>query len=226
MSLAIAARLPDVQRLNLGGGFKVGRMPGEASADLHAIGNAITPDFEAFAAQYGRKLHLELEPGTYLVANAGAIVATVIDIVDTGAEGLRFIKVDTGMTEVLRPSMYGAQHPLEIVPATPNTSPATRDYLVVGHCCESGDILTPAPADPEGLAPRNLFEPQVGDLLVIGGAGAYCSGMPAKNYNSFPEAAEVMLSDSGRFRLVRRRQTFEQMLASENIPLSYWISVV
>ncbi|MCL4692623.1 MAG: diaminopimelate decarboxylase [Candidatus Hydrogenedentes bacterium] len=214
MSLDIASRLPEVATLSLGGGFKAGRMPGEASADLQEIGKLIVQDFEEFHANHGRKLHLELEPGTYLVANAGAIVCGVVDVIDTGAGGYHFIKVDSGMTEVVRPSMYGAQHPIAVVPHKEEPR-GTRDYLVVGHCCESGDVLTPEPGNPEGLLPRTLTEARIGDYLVIGGAGAYCAGMSTKNYNSFPEAPEVMLSKGGTFLLVRKRQTLEQMVANE-----------
>jgi diaminopimelate decarboxylase len=217
LSLGIAAKLPDVRTLSLGGGFKVGRMALEPTSDLQVIGRRIVSDFEEFYATHRRKLHLELEPGTYLVANAGAIVCTVIDIVDTGASGYRFIKTDTGMTEVIRPSMYGAQHPIVVVPATAEKR-GSGDYIVVGHCCESGDILTPEPGNPEGLQPRTFLDAKIGDLLVIGGAGAYCAGMSAKNYNSFPEAPEVLLTSKGDFRLLRKRQSLDQMIANE-IPL-------
>ena len=227
LSLGIAARLPEVTTLGLGGGFKAGRMPGEQSADLDAIGRSIQARFEAFHKAHGRKLRLEIEPGTYLVANAGALVCTVIDVVNTGAEGYDFIKVDSGMTEIVRPAMYGAQHPLMVVPAmrepadregeAPSEPPdrPTKPYLVAGHCCESGDVLTPAPGNPEGLAPRLLTEPRIGDALVVGGAGAYCAAMSSKNYNSFPEAAEVLLEADGAFRLIRKRQTLEQMVINE-----------
>ncbi len=215
LSLDIAARLPNVRTLNLGGGFKIGRMPGEASADLREIGDALLPDFENFAKEHGRELHLEIEPGTYIVANAGAIVATVIDVVSTCAEGYDFIKLDTGLTEILRPSMYGAQQPMTLVPAEDGGERAPHDYVVVGHCCESGDILTPAPGDPEALLPRALIDAKIGDLLVIGGAGAYCSAMSAKNYNSFPEAPEALIANDGTPTLIRSRQTAEQMVQNE-----------
>lgn len=218
LSLAIAARLPDVQTLNLGGGFKVGRFPGESTADLNEIGHAILEDFKAFDKEHGRKLHLEIEPGTYLVAGAGAIVATVIDVVDTGEKGYKFIKVDSGMTENLRPSMYGAQHPITLVPAVPAEPGARRDegaYIVVGHCCESGDILTPEPGNPEALAPRTFPEPRIGDAVVIGAVGAYGSAMAAKNYNSFPTAPEVLRSPDGTFNLIRTRQTLQESLVNE-----------
>jgi diaminopimelate decarboxylase len=214
LSLGIAARLPQVTRLSLGGGFKVGRMAGEQSADLQAIGMAVKVDFEDFAREHGRRLHLEIEPGTYLTANAGAIICTIHDIVDTGAEGHTFLKTNSGMTEVIRPSMYGAQHPLVAVAAEPAQRGVSR-YLVVGHCCESGDVLTVEPGNPEGLLPRELTEAREGDALVIGGAGAYCAAMSSKNYNSFPEAPEVLIELDGTTRLIRRRQTLDQMLENE-----------
>ena len=214
LSLDIAGRLPDIETLSLGGGFKVGRMPGEASTDLDEVGKAIARDVVAFYEEHGRRLALEIEPGAFLVANAGALVCTIIDVVDTGPSGYGFIKVDSGMTEILRPGLYGAQHPVTVVPATAETR-AQRPYVVVGHCCESGDVLTPVPGDPEGLEPRMLTEPRIGDALVVGGAGAYCHAMSAKNYNSFPEAPEVLLTADGAFRLIRKRQTLDHMLANE-----------
>jgi diaminopimelate decarboxylase len=221
MSLDIAARLPDVRCLSLGGGFKVGRMPGETSTDLQEIGEAVLPKFREFAEIHGRELEIEVEPGTFMVANAGLILANIIDVVDTldvdSQRGYRFIKADTGMTEFLRPNLYGAQHPMEVVPAHPDAQRAEADYLVAGHCCESGDLMTPEPGNPEGLLPRRLREPVMGDTLVIGGAGAYCSGLAGKNYNSFPEAAEVLIQSDGSARLIRRRQTLDQILANELI---------
>lgn len=217
LTLDIATRLPLVQTVNLGGGFKVGRMPGETSTDLQAAGRPIAEEFRKFHQEHGRQLVLEIEPGTFFAANAGALVCTIIDVVDTGAEGYAFIKVDAGMTEVLRPSLYGAQHPIGVVPAC-SAPRGQREYLVVGHCCESGDVLTPEPGNPEGLQPRTLTEAHIGDAVVIGGSGAYCAGMAAKNYNSFPEAPEVLLDKTGQFHLIRRRQTLDQVLANEAIP--------
>lgn len=214
MSLDIAARMPEVATLSLGGGFKVARMPGEPEANLQEIGQRMRPEFKRFAETHGRELHLEIEPGTYLAANAGALVASVMDVVNTGAEGYRFVKIDAGMTEVLRPSLYGAQHPIVLIPREDQDRPPA-EYLVAGHCCESGDMLTPAPGNPEELLVRTLPEPVPGDALVVDGAGAYCAGMASKNYNSFPECAEVILRDSGECTLTRRRQTLDQMLANE-----------
>jgi diaminopimelate decarboxylase len=211
MTLDLAARLPEVRVVNLGGGFKVGRLPGEPSVDLADVGAHVAEELRLFHARHGRGLHLEIEPGTYLVANAGVVVATCVDVVDTGHEGYRFAKLDAGMPEVTRPSLYGAQHPIAVLA----TGRAPADVVFVGPCCESGDILTPAPGDPEALAPRRVPEPAIGDLVLIGGAGAYCAGMATINYNSYPQAPEVMLEPDGTLRLIRRRQSLEQIWANE-----------
>jgi diaminopimelate decarboxylase len=211
MTLDLAAKLPDVQRVNLGGGFKVGRMAGEPSVDLADVGAHVREELLAFRDRDGRALHLEIEPGTYLVANAGAVVATCVDVVDTGRDGYLFAKLDTGMTEVTRPSLYGAQHPIEVL----GEGREDADVVFVGPCCESGDILTPAPGDPEALAPRRVRRPQIGDLVIVGGAGAYCAAMSTITYNSYPQAPEIMREPDGTLRLLRRRQRLEQVWENE-----------
>jgi diaminopimelate decarboxylase len=210
MSLDIAGRLPDVTTINLGGGFKVARVPEERSADLADIGAHVRQELVDFRDRTGRALHLEIEPGTYLVANAGCVVATCIDVADTGSQGYRFAKLDTGMTEITRPSLYGAQHPITVLAEREPGS-----VVFVGPCCESGDILTPAPGDPEALAPRRVPQPAIGDLVVIGGTGAYCAAMSTINYNSYPQAPEVLREVDGTLRLVRRRQALEQVWGNE-----------
>src|SRR6185295_1724386 len=97
MTLEIAARLPEVTTVNLGGGFKVARVAGEEATDLAVVGTVVRDAFVEFVERTGRKLHLEIEPGTFLVANAGVVVATCIDVVDTGSGGYTFAKLDTGM---------------------------------------------------------------------------------------------------------------------------------
>jgi len=216
MSLELVRRFPDVRTLNLGGGYKVARMPDDIGADLQAIGAPVADKFRAFARETGREIHLEVEPGTYLVANACALLSRVHDIVSTGEDGYAFLKIDTGMTELLRPSLYGAQHPISLLQESGRRP--RREYIVAGHCCESGDILTPAPGDPELLAPRLLPEASVGDLCAIDGAGAYAASMSAKNYNSFPEAPEALLDADGAPKLIRRRQPVEDIWRHEVAP--------
>ena len=213
MSIATVEQFEDVHTLDMGGGFKVARVAGEKSTDLQKIGRPVAKEIRDFAKRTGRKIRFEIEPGTFLLANCAAVIATVQDMCDTGKDGYKFLKLDSGMTDVLRPSIYGAQHPISILQNSP--SKKTEKYIVVGHCCESGDILTPAPADPEALAPRLMQKAEIGDICIIGGAGAYCSSMSPSNYNSYPASPEVMLLKNGKLRLIRRRQTPEQITENE-----------
>jgi len=216
MSLDLCREFPSVTTLNLGGGYKVARMAYEKSTDLQVVGAPVKQAFETFAKETGRKLKLEIEPGTFLLANSCAVVTTVQDKVVTGTpEGHTFLKLDMGMTEVLRPSLYGSQHPLVSVTAGGALPTKKAHYVVVGHCCESGDLLTPAPNEPETISERAMGEVNIGDLVVIEGSGAYCAGMSSKNYNSFPEAPEIMRLENGSFALIRQIQTLDQILVNE-----------
>ena len=238
MSINICKHFPEVTTLNLGGGYKVGRMAYEAhkSTDLQTCGTPVKEAMQAFAKETGRELHLEIEPGTYLLANAGTLLCRIQDKVATttpppeefaavhdpnakGAGGYTFLKIDSGMTEVLRPSLYAGQHPVVVIPADDSRLGTTEEYIVVGHCCESGDLLTPATEDAETLMPRQFNKAEIGDLCAIEGSGAYCSGMNSKSYNSFPEAGEVMLR-AGRkeVSVIRQQQALSQIYQNE-IPL-------
>lgn len=85
---------------------------------------------------------LEIEPGTAFVANCGSLVAEVNDVVDTGSKGHRFIKANTGMDALTRPSLYGSRHPIISIPLSSDEDRPILDYAVVGHCCETGDLFT------------------------------------------------------------------------------------
>jgi diaminopimelate decarboxylase len=189
ISLMIMERIPTALTLDIGGGFKVHRFGDEKEADLPVIMELFSKKIKDFEALHKRKLHLEIEPGTYVVASVGTLVAMVDDIVDTGKDGYRFLRLNTGMNDFLRSSLYGAQHHIEVC----SNASDTESYVVVGHNCESGDILTPAAGNPEEIAPRMLKHAAIGDEVRIYDVGAYCASMRAKGYNSFPEAHEVMV---------------------------------
>jgi len=215
MSIDLCRNFPDVVTLNLGGGYKVARMATDKFTDLQECGAPVSEIFSKFAEETGRELHLEIEPGTFLVANTGAVVSSVQDKVSTGPSGHTFLKLDAGMTDVLRPSLYGAQHPLIVVPADAAASRDTEKVVVVGHCCESGDLLSCAPDEPETIAERELTTAEVGDFLVVEGSGAYCSSMSTKNYNSFPEAPELLLTEDGELHVIRARQPLVEIWKNE-----------
>jgi diaminopimelate decarboxylase len=110
-------------------------------------------------------------------------------VVDTGADGHIFLRLNTGMNDFARPGMYGAQHRLAVL----NDSAETSEYVVVGHNCETGDILTPAPGDPEGIESRELHRANIGDVVAIYDTGAYCRSMSHKGYNGYPNAQEIFV---------------------------------
>jgi diaminopimelate decarboxylase len=145
-------------------------------------------------------LEVALEPGRYLVGAAGALLARVIDLKDAPG-GDHFAVLDAGMTELIRPALYGSFH--RIVPVSRRPGRELR-YDVVGPVCESTDAFA---------HDRRLSPLEVGDLVAIVDAGAYGSAM-ASNYNRRPLPAEVLVDD-GRARLIRRRQTIDDQLALE-----------
>ena len=186
-ALDIVRQMPDVATLDIGGGFKIHRYGDEHEANMAEIANVFGTELKVFAEETGRRLHLEIEPGTWLVAHAGTLVAQVVDIVDTGADGHTFLRLNTGMNDIIRPSMYGAQHQID----TLKDATETDEYVVVGHNCETGDILTPAAGDPEGLEPRLMKKAAIGDMVAIHDTGAYCRSFAVHGYNSYPSAKEV-----------------------------------
>lgn len=145
-------------------------------------------------------LPIVVEPGRSIVGPAGALVARVIDLKPRNAVS-EFAVIDAGMTELMRPALYNAFHRIE--PVSPGSGPE-QQYEIVGPVCESSDVVG---------RDRNLPALAVGDLLAIRDAGAYGSAM-ASNYNRRPLPAEVMV-DEGTWRVIRRRQTVDDMLALE-----------
>jgi diaminopimelate decarboxylase len=149
----------------------------------------------------GLPLTLVLEPGRSIVGPAGVLLTRVIGVKES--RGKRFVIVDAGMNDLLRPSLYEAYHRIE--PAvTRGAAPAVVD--VVGPVCESSDFLA---------KDRSLERVETGDVLVVRDAGAYGFSM-ASTYNMRPRAAEVLVED-GVPRLIRRRETFEDLIAQEQV---------
>ena len=188
-ALEIVETMPDVTSLDMGGGYKIHRYGDEHETDMQAVGVKFGQLLQGYAEKTGRKLRLEIEPGTWLAGHAGVLLASVVDVVDTGDDGHTFLRLDTGMNDFARPGMYGAQHQLAVL----NDSAETEEYVVVGHNCETGDILTPAPGDPEGIESRELRRANIGDVVAIYDTGAYCRSMSHKGYNGYPNAQEIFV---------------------------------
>jgi diaminopimelate decarboxylase len=214
--LALVGEFPDVQCVNLGGGYRITVLAGDPEYDHAEWAAILAEEIRQLSEVTGRRLHLELEPGTFLVANAGSIVTTVIDVVDTGAAGNRFVKIDAGLTELLRPSYYGSPHPVVGV-GRDGTLPAEgAPSSVAGHCCIAGDMVTLVPDNEH--QPVRLADVRPGDHLVIERAGGYCTSMTMRNFNSYPDAPEVLRRLGGGYDLIRARQTVDQLVANERIP--------
>lgn len=212
-SIAILKRFPEAKILNLGGGFRASRNKKTDFTDLDESGRHVNAALEALWSETGRDVWLEIEPGAFLMTNSAVLLTTVQDIVQTSPTN-RFIKLDAGITEILDPALHGSQFPMWILPANREVR-ATGNFHVVGHCCESSDTFTPHAIRRGVSLLKSIQEPHIGDILMIGGAGAYCSSSSAANYNSFPRSAEVLRNLDGNFRLIVNRQPLESLWALE-----------
>jgi diaminopimelate decarboxylase len=188
-SLDLVEQCPDVTTLNMGGGYKIARMEDEESADMDEIFGVFAQELKAFADRTGRKIHLEIEPGSLLVGNAAKGLTEVKETNETPA--YKQLIVGLGMTAFLRIVLYGARHRMEIL----NDSSETEDYAVFGPLCEP-DLLTPAQGNPKKIEPRQLKVADVGDILAIGGAGAYCMSMALANYCGIRLPQEVFVESA------------------------------
>jgi diaminopimelate decarboxylase/aspartate kinase len=171
---SIAERIPTVEFLNIGGGLGVPSHPGERPLDLDAVGAALA-EVKRVYPQY----KLWMEPGRFLVAEAGVLLAKVTQL--KGKGGWRYLGVDAGMHNLIRPALYDAWH--EIVNLTRLHEPATAMYQVVGPICESGDVLG---------NDRRLPESREDDVILIATTGAYGQVMSSP-YNLRGPAEEIVL---------------------------------
>jgi diaminopimelate decarboxylase len=183
-----------LEYLDLGGGLGISYDGGDVPSPLE-YGTALVDEVRATG------LPIVIEPGRVIVGPAAVLLARVIDIKPRDAHS-QFAVIDAGMTELMRPALYNAFHRID--PVRPVAAGRER-YEIVGPVCESGDVV-----GRDRVLPRLA----VGDLVAIRDAGAYGSAM-ASNYNRRPLPAEVMVDDGG-WRVIRRRQTIDDMLAFES----------
>jgi diaminopimelate decarboxylase len=181
-----------LRTIDLGGGLGLGYDGGEAP-DPTALAVAVLPAVERLP------LVLVIEPGRSLVGSAGVLLTRVLYVKE--GRDKRFVVVDAGMNDLLRPALYEAFHRVE--PVRPRGR-AAELVDVVGPVCETSDFLAQR---------RELERPEPGDLLAVRDTGAYGFVM-SSTYNMRPRAAEVLVED-GRTRLVRRRETFEDLVRTE-----------
>jgi diaminopimelate decarboxylase len=194
----LAGEFPSVGLLDFGGGLKVPYHNRDTFTDVTAVGRRLTKAFRDFNKLTGRDLQLWMEPGKFLVSDAGFLLVKTNVVKRTPK--VTFVGVDSGLNHLIRPMMYDAYHDIDNVS---NPEGARQKYTVVGNVCETDTFATD----------RNIQEVREGDLLVIRNAGAYGYSM-ASNYNSRFRPAEVLILD-GQARLIRHRDTFEQLLTGQ-----------
>ena len=200
-----------VTTISAGGGLPVPYKASQTYVDLPQYFQLWDATRKRLEQKLGHKLSLEIEPGRYLVAEAGFLVTEVRSIKESGEN--TFYLLDAGFNNLARPILYGSYHPMSLAVADGRS---LRDVVVGGPLCESGDIFT----QEEGglVCRRQLPAAEVGDLLVLEVAGAYGFVM-SSNYNSKPLAAEVLIH-KGAAQLIRSRQTVEDLTRGEVIPNS------
>ena len=201
-----------VTTISAGGGLPVPYQKNQTYVDLDKYYQLWNATRNRLQDKFGHAIELEIEPGRYLAAESGFLVAEIRSVKDMGEN--TFYLLDAGFNDLARPILYGSYHPISIAHRDPSASKTERAVVVGGPLCESGDIFT----QEEGgfVAKRMLPAAQVGDLVVLEVAGAYGYAM-SSNYNSKYRAPEVMI-EGGLAKLIRQRETADDLLRLVTIP--------
>ncbi|WP_242388990.1 diaminopimelate decarboxylase [Kosakonia cowanii] len=201
----------DLPAISAGGGLSIPYHEGEEPVDTahyYGLWNAAR---EKIAQHLGHAVKLEIEPGRFLVAESGVLISQVRSVKTMGSR--HFVLIDAGFNDLMRPAMYGSYHHITALAADGRDlrDAARIDTVVAGPLCESGDVFT----QQEGgkVETRLLPAVKAGDYLVLHDTGAYGASM-SSNYNSRPLLPEVLF-DGGVARLIRRRQTIEELIGLE-----------
>jgi diaminopimelate decarboxylase len=201
----------DIEAISTGGGLSIPYQEHEPRVDTGHYFRIWDAARQRIARALGHPVRMEIEPGRFLVAEAGLLVSEVRVVKEMGSN--HFVLVDAGFNDLMRPALYGSFHGISVFRRDGGLpGPAARPTVVAGPLCESGDVFT----QHEGglVQPRPLPPARVGDFLVFHDAGAYGASM-SSNFNSRPLVPEVLV-DGGTDRLIRRRQTIQELLALES----------
>jgi diaminopimelate decarboxylase len=194
----VAQHFPELEVIDLGGGFKVPYIPGEQGTDIPLLGKKVKEEFEWFEKKYNRHLQVWFEPGKFLVSEAGYFITKVNVLKQAG--NIIFAGVNSGLNHFIRPMFYGAYHEIENIS---NPTGEKKVYNVVGNICETDTFAEN----------RSLPEVREGDYLVFLNAGAYCFEM-SSHYNSRFKPAEVMIKDTKQY-LIRKRDEMDDLLKNQ-----------
>lgn len=200
--LALASQFENLEFVDLGGGFGIPyhKQEGQAPLDLQELSDLLNPLLEDFAATYPTPLTFQIEPGRYIACECGVLLGQVTALKENG--GVHYLGTDIGFNVLQRPLLYDAHHDLEIYRRTSSAPTPPSLYTVVGNICESGDILR-----------KDCMLPsvEIGDLLGVMDVGAYGFCM-SSSYNQRLRCAEVLITQDDTVQLIRKRETFEDLL--------------
>jgi diaminopimelate decarboxylase len=211
---ALLPKFPQVAAVNFGGGIPHNYHDPNGEPPLELLRALLEESHAKICSAARREVRLEIEPGRYLVAPAVTLVARVSDVKRTQTnekgKGATFVMVDAGFNDLVRPAKYGSFHRISL--ADRDGRNRLAELVVAGPLCEPGDVFT---RDEEGLlAPRPLPLPLAGDLLLLHDVGAYGYAM-SSNYNSLGRAPQLMLEEDGSVTMFSRRETVDDLLATE-----------
>jgi len=213
ITLDLALGFEDLAFVNLGGGLPVVyNETTECPMDLPDWGASLSKRMVELSRRFGRSIELQIEPGRYLVAHSGTLLASIQAVKRTPK--YRFAIVNSGLNHNIRPAMYGSFHPIRFISADGSKTKRTRGYVVAGYLCESGDVFTVSGDGSGRLAPRPFQELDVGDVMVMGCVGAYSHPMKS-DYNSMNLPACVLIGPDGDSRVIERRGTLEDVMRRE-----------
>ena len=210
LTLDFAKQFDDIEFVDLGGGIPVVYRPTDKPMPLKEWGERLTESFTQFSREYGKDIQLQIEPGRFIAADSGVLVAEVQNLKHT--PDYHFAIVNSGLNHNPRPAMYGSYHPIYFIGADGREMTGEREYVIGGNLCESGDVFT---VEGDGtLAPRTFPLLQIGDLMVMGMVGAYTHSMKSE-YNSMNLPASVLIDQDGNPRLIERRGTIDDIMRRE-----------
>jgi diaminopimelate decarboxylase len=198
----LVPHFPDLEVIDLGGGFKVPYEPEDEETDIQHIAEKLKKYLDTHLFKNGRKFQLWFEPGKFLVSECGYLITQVNVIKDNGVQ--IFAGINSGLNHLIRPMMYDAYHHIVNI-SNPNGE--EKVYNVTGYICETDTFASD----------RLLHEVREGDYLVIYNAGAYGFEM-SSNYNSRYKPAEVLVKD-GEALLIRKRDEFEDLIRNQVVAL-------
>jgi diaminopimelate decarboxylase len=191
---SVAKEFKNLKIINFGGGFKVKYSKGDKFIDIDEIGLKLTHVFNVFTKDYGANLKLVIEPGKFLVSNAGVFLTEITTIKE------HTVFINSGFNHFIRPMYYNAYHQIKNISSTQTSD---KEYNIVGYICEQ---------DYFGKK-RKINKPNVGNIICIENAGAYCFTM-ASNYNSRLKPLELLFYND-ETKVIRKKETFDDLITNQ-----------